>query len=77
MLIVDIATSETDHANRISIIWMNTAEYKKKSEIKPKKAYDEDYKRRYSEREDNVLINEIKANRVLKKNKDYLRKWKL
>jgi len=47
MLIVDIATSETDHANRISIIWMKTAEYEKKSEIKPKRAYDEDDKRRY------------------------------
>lgn len=57
MLIVNIATSETDFGNRISIIWTNTAEYEKKSEIKPKRAYDEDYKRRYSGREDNVLIN--------------------
>jgi len=36
---------------------MNTAEYEKKSEIKPKRAYDEDYKIKYSGREDNVLIN--------------------
>jgi len=34
----------------ISILWMNTAEYEKKSEITPKRVNNEDY------HEDNVLM---------------------